>query len=189
LQNASVGIRGGDWPIQEDKRLLMNAGEIYEETVSFPVAWAVFGLFMVISVVFVALWAYQLTSGPVGSDPAPTWFYLVMWLVFDLVGILMLNFTKLRVSIFPSVMRIGFGVIRYSVRRSNVAGCYRDRASGMSYGGWGIRIARIDGKWRLGYTVIGASRVVLQLTEGRFSEFAFSTNEPDRICEIVKQVT
>jgi len=172
---------------EEIRDSLMNAGEIHQEKVSFPVAWAVFGLFMAIGIVFAVLWAYQLTSGPVGSDPVPTWFYLVMWLIFDAVGLLMLNFTKLTVSVFPYVIRIGFGVIRYDVPWSNIVGCCPDTASGLSYGGWGIRVARIDGKWRLGYTVIGASRVVLQLRKGRFSEIAFSTNDPDRICDIVKE--
>ena len=159
----------------------------YRETVSFPVAWGVFGLFMALSILFLVLFAYKLTAGPIGSDPAPSWFYLVMWLLFKAIGLLMLNFTKLTISISSRAVRVGFGNIRYSLPWSNIAGCHPDTASGLSYGGWGIRIARIEGKWRLGYTVIGASRVVLQLNEGRFSEIAFSTNDPDGICRIVEK--
>ena len=159
----------------------------YREVVPFPVAWAVFGLFMAFSILFVALFAYQLTAGSIGSDPAPTWFYLVMWLLFDTIGLLMLNFTKLTITTSAQAIRVGFGIVRYSTPWSNIVACHLDTAWGLSYGGWGVRIARIEGKWRLGYTVIGASRVVLQLREGRFPEIAFSTNDPDGICHIVNE--
>ncbi|TES83470.1 MAG: hypothetical protein E3J91_02070 [Hadesarchaea archaeon] len=62
-----------------------------------------------------------------------------------------------------------------------------DEASTIRYGGWGIRIGRVKGKWILVYNVIRCPRVVLSLREGRFREFVFSTKSPEQVIKVVKQ--
>ena len=37
------------------------------------------------------------------------------------------------------------------------------------------------------YNIIGGPRVVLSLKKGKFREFVFSTSDPQRVIEIVKQ--
>ena len=61
-----------------------------------------------------------------------------------------------------------------------------DETSMIRYGGWGIRIGRFGGRWRLIFNVIGKKGVLLQLNQGKFREFVFSTNSPKEIIKIIK---
>ena len=61
----------------------------------------------------------------------------------------------------------------------NIEDCYLDTASIVSYGGWGIRVGKVDDKWRLACNIIGIPRVMLSLNKGRFGEFVFSTKNPE----------
>ena len=82
---------------------------------------------------------------------------------------------------------VGFGIMKKSISWDNIEGCYLDEAPGLSYGGWGIRLARIKGRWRSVYNVIGHPVIVLELSTGKFREFDFSTNNPQEVLEIVRQ--
>jgi len=77
--------------------------------------------------------------------------------------------------------------MKKTISWGNIEGCYLDEASGLGYGGWGIRLARIKGRWRSVYNVIGYPVIVLELSTGKFREFAFSTNNPQEVLRIVGQ--
>ncbi|MCK4630513.1 MAG: hypothetical protein KAT40_03660 [Bacteroidales bacterium] len=145
--------------------------------------WTV-GILSVITAVFFFLLFYQILVGPIGTNPAPNWFFLFMFLLF--LG-MMINFSRLTIKLTPKHISVGYGVIKHSIPWENVEDCYLDEASTIKYGGWGIRIAKVKGKWRLVYNVVGGPRIVLSLKRGRFKEFAFSTKNPEEVIKIAKE--
>jgi len=166
----------------------MQVTEIYKETMPFLLAKLVMGMFVAIALLFLGLFAYQVLVGPVGDNPAPDWVYLLMFLWFAGFTALVSNFNKLAIAITAQSITVGFGAFKRVIPWNNVNSCYLDHASAIgSYGGWGMRIGKVKGKWRLVYNVIGCPAVVLELEKGRFREFVFSTKNPDGVIETARQ--
>lgn len=146
------------------------------------------GVFIACTLLFLVLLVYQVFVGQVGSNPAPSWFYLIMFLWFAGFSALVRNFNKLAIKITTQSITVGFGVFRRVTPWENVTGCYSHQDSAIgSYGGWGIRMAKVKGKWRLVYNVPSCPAIVLELEKGRFKEFVFSTKNPDGVMETARQ--
>jgi len=165
----------------------MEADSIYQETVPFPLILVVLLLLGAVAALMLGLLIYQLAVAPLGSRPAPDWYYLVMFLFLTAICALVANFRRLNISITSQGVKVSFGMIRRSIPWGEVEDCYPDETVALGYGGWGIRVAKVRGKWRLAYTVVGHSRVVLSLRMGRFREFVFSTRNPQEVLRIARQ--
>lgn len=136
------------------------------------------GIFAVIIMFLIFTLVYQRLVDPVGSVPAPDWFLILMIFLFLAVG---LNFSTLTVTIDYENITVGYGLIKNRIPRSIIEKCYIDETSSVLYGGWGIRIGRIKGNWRLIYNTVGTRRVVLGLRNRWYKEFVFSTQNPEEI--------
>lgn len=165
--------------IKEDEK--MQADNIYEEKIFLK---GTTGVLAVFTAGFLFALVYQILVEPIGVRPAPNWFFLLMFLLF--LGV-MINFSRLVIRMTPRSIAVGYGIFKRTIIWENIEGCYLDEASTIRYGGWGIRIGRVKGKWRWVYNVIGGPRVVLSLREGRFREFVFSTKSPEQVIKVVKQ--
>jgi hypothetical protein len=111
-----------------------------------------------------------------------------MLLLFAGFTYLVTNFSRLSIKITTQSITVGYGVLRRTIPWDDVKGCYQDEVSAIgSYGGWGIRMGKVKGKWRLVYNVMGCPTVVLELDKGRFKEFVFSTKNPEMVLELAKQ--
>ena len=162
--------------------------ELYSEVVVFTLGRAVVVLFMVLTVFFFAMFISQSMGSPVGSKPAPDWYYAMMGLFFALMTFVVVNFSRLVIKATPSSLTVAYGVFKRIIPWEDIAGCYEDESPALfSYGGYGIRMGRVNGKSRLVYNVLGGDRVVLVLKKGRFQEFVFSTNDPDAVMDVVKR--
>jgi hypothetical protein len=161
--------------------------EIYKEMIPFPLVRWVIGVLAAFVFLFLSLLFYQLLIGPIGTRPAPNWVYLLMALWLSGVIALLVNFLRLTTKITPQGIRVSFGIFKRVITWENVKGCYIDEASAVRYGGWGVRIGRVKGRWRLVYNVIRCPRIVVELKEGRFKEFVFSTKNPEEIMEIIRR--
>jgi hypothetical protein len=106
------------------------------------------------------------------------------FLIILLVAIIA-TFWRLTIRISPESIAVGYGRITRQIPWENVESCYLDETSAIYYGGFGIRFARIRGKWRMVYNIIGTPRVVLSLKAGRFREFVFSTKNPEEVLRII----
>ena len=95
-------------------------------------------------------------------------------------------FARLVIRITPQFIAVSRGFIRHTVRWENVEDCYVDESSAVSYG-YGISMARVNGRWRLVFSLTESPRVVLSLRTGVFREFAFSTNNPQEVIRLVKE--
>ena len=159
----------------------MQAENIYEEKI-FSKWITVILVSVTVGLLFVLV--YQMLLEPIGTRSAPSWFFLIMFLLFLGVTI---NFCRLTIRMTHRSLSVGYGIFKRTILWENVENCYLDEASTIRYGGWGIRIGRVKGKWRLVYNVIGGPRAVLSLKKGRFKEFVFSTKNPEEVMNVVKQ--
>ena len=115
--------------------------------------------------------------------PILNWIYLLI----ILICLIMINFSKLTIRITSQEITIKYGIISHNQSWTNVSDVILDETSIIKYGGWGIRIGRFGGKWRLIFNVIGKKCLLLQLNQGRFHEFVFSTTNPEEIVKIIKE--
>jgi hypothetical protein len=154
---------------------------LYEERISVWMFRAILGF---VSAVFLFAALYQVLIEPIGENPAPNGLYILMALLFLALAI---TFSTLVIKLSPHSVVVGFGIIKRTIPWELIERCYVDEVTSLRYGGWGIRIGRVRGKWRLVFNIIGAPRVVLALKRGRFDEFVFSTRHPDEVLRIIRQ--
>ena len=159
----------------------MRLENLYEEKVFSK---GITSILAPITIVFLFILVYQIFIGPLGARPASNWFFLIMFL---LCLFLTINFSNLIIRMTSRSISVSYGIFKYNLYWENIADCYLDEASTIRYGGWGIRIGMVKGRWRLVYNVMGGPRVVLSLKKGKFREFVFSTSDPLRVIEMVKQ--
>ena len=159
----------------------MKQNLIHEERLTARWMITTFGL---LAAVFLFLFFYQLLSGPVGSIPAPTWFFLLLFFLFFMIGY---NFRRLVIRLTEKEIRVSYGIFRRTVPYGSILKCYTSRQHTVRYGGWGIRIWRVKGRWKLGYTVVGTTLVVVELKGGMYSEFLFSSNDSIKVLEIINR--
>jgi hypothetical protein len=159
----------------------MNQKTVYEERLTARWMIATFGL---LAFVFLFLALFQTLRGPVGPEPAPTWLFLVLFLLFSAIGF---NFRRLVIRISEEKIRVSYGLVRRVIPTNTITDCYSSRAYTLRYGGWGVRIWRSGkGGWILVYSVGGTSLVVLALKKGKVKEFLFSTKQMERVIETVR---
>jgi hypothetical protein len=159
----------------------MQTKNLYEETIF---VWVFAAILSTFTAIFTFIVVYQILVGPLGDNPAPNRLFTLIALLF--LGIT-INFSRLSIKITSRSVIVGYGICKRTILWENIERCYKDAASSIRYGGWGIRIGRVEGKWRLVYNVLGAPRVVLSLNSGWFKEFVFSTQNPDEVMTIVRQ--
>ena len=156
---------------------------IYKEVVPF-------NLMTVVTVVMAALtvfFLYQFIVRPVGGNTELSWYFGGMFLVFALISVFIFSMRRLTVSMTTRRITVAFGVIKYQISWDNIERYGLDKSLGIRYGGWGIRISRLNDRWTLVYSVTNCPRVVLQLRGGRFRQFVFSTRHPEEIMNIAME--
>jgi hypothetical protein len=153
----------------------------YEERIFSGWLTAILG---VATCVLFGVFIYQRLIGPVGTRPAPDPVLLVIALVLLFVTV---NFATLTIRLTTQGISVGYGIIRHRVNWSNVAECYQDKASTVRYGGFGIRLGLVNGKWRLVYNTISDPRVVVRKRYGKIQEFVFSTRNPEGVMKAIRE--
>jgi hypothetical protein len=137
----------------------------------------------VFAIVLLGMFVYYQISGPL-EEEISAWFFLGMGLFFLVITI---NFAFLTITISPLGVSARFGVINHTVPLNNIAESYQDKTSSVSYGGFGIRFGWVNGKRRLIYNTINTPRVVLQQLREPNQEFVFSTRQPEKVIQAIKE--
>lgn len=153
----------------------------YEETIFSKAMTLVLG---VGTTIFFLMWIYDLFIGWTMFDPLGSWFWLILFVFFF---VLTLNFSRLNIQVNHDGIRVGYGVLKKKIFWEQVKDCHIDETSVIWYGGWGIRLARIKGNWRIVYNVMRGPRVVVSLTNGWIREVVFSTTNPKKVIATINQ--
>ena len=151
----------------------------FEEHVPGGVVAGVLGS---VAAVMVGLTLAQLTLGPLGSDPAPTWFYAALAGLFLLVT---RWFARLHVRLDADGVYAAYGPFRRRVAWRDVERVEEDRPEAF-YGGWGVRFWRREGRPTLVFNVIGGRHVAVVARQGAGSGLVFATREPDRALAVAQ---
>jgi len=167
----------------------MEPETVYEEKIPFHLGLVTTAILAASAVLMLVLLVLQLGGDPIGTRPAPDWFYLAMFIFLSAVSIFVLNFRKLNITATSQSLTIAFGMVKRKIPWGDIEQFYRDESSAFAYGGWGIRISRVGGKWRLVYNVAGCPGIVVGLRTGRFREFVFSTRNPEQVLDIISRHT
>ena len=154
---------------------------VYEETLF---AKRLTAILVVMTLLLFGLVVFQLA---VSTDSVQSTLGAVSVGLFVLFAALTLNFRRLHIRMTEEDITIGYGVFTTTVPWERVSGCRSDENSVIRYGGWGLRVTRIGGDWRLVYNTMGDARVVLAVTGSRFGEIAFSTAAPEQVIRTVEQ--
>ena len=152
----------------------MTVKPVYFERILFREMFIALGL--------IAGWLAVLVVWDGGAifPPTPVFVFLILLLVLVLV-----NFSRLTIRMSPENITVGYGRVIQQIPWKNIESCYLDETSTIFYGGFGIRFARIRGRWRLVYNIMSTPRVVLSLKTGKFQEFVFSTKNPDEVMNLI----
>ena len=100
---------------------------------------------------------------------------------FDLF--LFWNYKGIRIQVSNKKLLINYGIFnRKSIPLEDIISCETIKASFGRYGGIGVRYG-VDGSWA--YTTSFGNAVKIILRRGR--PFVFSSNNPEKICNIINQ--
>jgi hypothetical protein len=156
--------------------------EIYQEKIFSGLLSFLPGIFGLASLGF---FVYNQFFGTF-EDPFEAWILLGIGLLLLFVGI---NFAFLTIKVSYTGVSARFGILSHSIPLDNIAGCYQDQSSSLSYGGFGIRFGWVKGKRRLVYNITNAPRVVIQEKRDSNHEFVFSTRQPEAVMKAIKDVS
>lgn len=159
---------------------------LYEEIISPSMMKIVIAVMGAITVMFLVFYIVQVTGGRIDDSPSRYW--LLMFIVFAVVTAFIVNFRKLTITITSSTITIRYSMLKSIIQWENVEKCSTDNDSSMGYGGFGLRIARGHGTWIRAYNLMSRPRIALNLKAGRSRRIVFSTDNPDQIMEIAKQL-
>lgn len=142
------------------------------------VGWLMMLIFAPIILFFAGVLYYQKVLGiPFLGEPAPSWLYPVLLLLFlILLGL----FSSLTVTGFPNYIEIKFGIglIRKKFHYKDIRSCSVQK-NPLIYG-WGIR--KIPGGWL--YNVSGSMSVQLDMKDGKM--YRIGTPEPQELEQFIK---
>lgn len=160
---------------------------VYEEKVPFRFGYGIVALFLLISMWMFYIAFLQITKGPIGTKPAPTWFLIVFGISFLVFTWLVSQFTSLSIRIEEKTVLLCYGLFKVQLERENIEKVYLDTANPLlTYGGWGFRLGMFQGRPRKALNLPGYPCVVISRTDNR-QELVFSTANPNEVIRILSQ--
>lgn len=160
---------------------------VYEEKIPFKLGYLIIVMFLLISIIMLLFGWKQLTAGPIGSDPAPTWFYFLYGAFFLVLTWLVSQFRTLSIRIEEQTVILSYGMFHVLIRRDQIEKATLDTANPLfSYGGWGFRLGSYKGRPRKVLNIPGYKCVVIT-RKNITQEVVFSTAFPDDVIKLLSQ--
>lgn len=136
------------------------------------------GITLILGIFTAALlfaFVYQLTTGPVGNKPAPTWFLAGMTGLFFLLTV---NFCQLRTTLSPAGVRVRYGVFSCFRSWEQLEGCEEDTTKRLLLG-WGIRMIRYQGRATWVFNTMRGRKVAFRSKNTGPWHLIVSTGDPE----------
>jgi hypothetical protein len=158
---------------------------VYEEKVPFRLSYGIVVLFFLIALWMFVLAFLQITQGPIGTKPAPTWFLFVFGILFLGFTWLVSQFTSLSIRIEEKTVLLSYGLIKVQINRESIEKVYLDTANPLlSYGGYGFRFGMFQGRPRKALNLPGYPCVVISRTDTK-QELVFSTANSEEVIKLL----
>ena len=139
-------------------------------------------LFAVMAVIFLALFAYRLTT--IGWNFGSGLFlFLGVFFLFYFI-----NYRTLKIVITNQTLKLEFGLVGWTIALDNIRSCQEDDPPlWIKYGGAGVHFAMVGGEYRAFFNFLEYPRVkvTFQTKRGWVEALSFSTRQPDRILELL----
>ena len=160
--------------------------EIYGETIRFKFMYYIIIAEAAIGILFLVFFFLQLAGKFIPDADAPAFFWLIMALVMLVITAFLMTLTKLDISVTRYNLKASLGLIKFETPITNIADVYSDEKMGWVYGGWGIRVAKLQKGLTLAYSTIGYKRVIVELKTGKYKLFVFSASNPEEFISAIK---
>lgn len=113
----------------------------------------------------------------------PFWIFILMS-VLGFILFLFWNYRGIRIQLRDEELLVDYGIVnKKSISYNDIVSCEPTKTSFRRYGGVGVRLGW-DGSWA--YTTSFEDAV--RITQHRGRPFVFSSNNPEKICDIIKQI-
>lgn len=157
----------------------MKEDYIYEEKLSSKRTTI---LFIILALSFLLLFLFRKMVAGFG------WLAVVFFLLFCLFTFYVFNYRTLIIQLTPDVLRLTFGIFRWTMPIDTIEGCYLDEISLWRIGGAGIHFTSIRKRYRVFFNFLEYPRVVVKLKQkrGPVWDIAFSTRQPERVMMLIK---
>lgn len=101
-----------------------------------------------------------------------------------------LNYRTLTIRLTAEVLKLRFGLFRWTIPLENVERCFLDETSLRRIGGAGIHFSSFEGRYRAMFNFLEYGRVVVALKKerGPVKEVAFSTREPEELVALIREL-
>jgi len=157
------------------------------EVVPFTGFVWMYGLFVLIALLYPTLAILQNLGIIHESNPGPVWLNWVMALLFIALSIFLYQFRELQIEYRLGKLQIRYGLLRSVIPFTEIEKVYLDQSNPfLAYGGWGLRMRYFGGKYRLVYNMPRKPCVVITL-KNKKREVVFATNRPDYWIERLQQ--
>ncbi|MFA6347589.1 MAG: hypothetical protein WCX07_04820 [Dehalococcoidales bacterium] len=160
--------------------------EIYGETIPFKFMYYIIIGEGATGILFLVFFFLQSSGSFIPDADASAVFWLIMAIVMLAVTAFLTTLTKLDISITQDKLKASFGLIKFETPLTNIADIYSDDRAGITYGGWGVRVARLKQGMTLAYSTFGYKRVVVELKTGKYKLFVFSASNPEEFINVIK---
>ncbi len=154
---------------------------VYEEKHIF---WFILLIMLPLIAIFLAILIYQILIGPLGTKPAPNWFLALMLFIFILLDY---GFLVYRVIITTEVLIAGFPLYSVKIPWEKVADVEEMKGSVWKYGGYGIRIGKMNGKSVMLIVIPRISRILLKMHGWKRDYLVVSIGDKDTAINYIRQ--
>lgn len=131
---------------------------------------------------FAFIYQSVLKLGPIGDNPAPSWFYLAIT-AFLVICLWIFKTLKIRITMDEIVLSFN-GFFRQRIKFDDIE---KVEIDDKSCAGSGLKIGFAKGKLRIIYNV-GQPRVVVSIRNKR-KAIVFSTNNPEQVIQMIAAKT
>ncbi len=162
--------------------------KVYQEKIPFTLYPYLLIIFLGITFYFAYLFIQQSQLQQLSSNVPPSWFNLMMSVFFAFFSLIIFQFKQLETFISTDGILVQFGFFKRFIPASMIENIYLDTVNPFwSYGGWGIRLGKVNHKKRIVFNLPSKPCVVLSIKNTN-KEFVFSTNYPDKTIDAIKSI-
>ncbi|AGB04752.1 hypothetical protein AciM339_0877 [Aciduliprofundum sp. MAR08-339] len=154
---------------------------LHEERIHF---YLVSLIFIPLIFIFSAILLYQIFVAPIGSKPAPNWFFLLMIIIFLIFE---LGFHSYYLIITSDQLIVGFPMYKKYIPWNKIKDAKIDTKNAWRYGGYGIRVVSKKGKKTLVIIIPGTKKLTLKLKDLKWDSIVVSVKNVDNALNYIRQ--
>ena len=153
----------------------------YEEHMFF---WIILIILVPLTFIFLFIFLYQALIGPLGTKPAPQWFILTLVIIFLALSYL---FSSYKFVITENSLIAGYPAYYLKIPWKNIVSAEEEKGSMWRYGGYGVRIGKIDGEKVLVLSIPRAKYIRLKLRNSKWGYVIVSTKDIESVLNHIRQ--